>query len=174
MSVGFEARPNGLSMISCYALCQGVAGGGSSVDPVIAAIAAGAAAGLTSTASQAVRDAYGALRSLLLDRFPQVDLRPLEELPDSRFKQDSLAEDLSRFGASRDADVVRLAQALAEAIAREAPHAAATVGVDLEHIRGEFLTIQRIEGGVRARDVETSGGIGITEVRAPGGLDPNR
>jgi hypothetical protein len=143
------------------------------MDPVTAAIAAGAAAGLTTTASQAVRDAYQALKDLLQRRFPRIDVRPLEELPDSPAKQASLDEDLVRLGAARDAEVVRLAETLVMAIAREAPQAAAGVGVDLGRVRGEFLNIQRIEGGVRAHDVETTGGIAITDVRAAGGPDPN-
>jgi hypothetical protein len=98
----------------------------------------------------------------------------VEELPESRSKQESLAEDLVRFGADRDAEVVLLAEALAEMIAREAPHAAARVGVDLERVKGEFLEIRRVEGGgVRVRDAETAGGITITDVRAVGGPDPN-
>jgi len=143
------------------------------VDPVTAAIVAGAAAGLTSVASQAVRDAYAGLKALLAARFPRVDVRPVEEVPDSAAKQASLAKDLARFGADRDAEVVRLAEALVAAIAREAPQAAARVGVDLERVKGQFLDIQRVEGGVRAHDVQTSGGIRITDVRAGGGPDPN-
>ena len=144
------------------------------MDPVTAAIAAGAAAGLTATASSAVRDAYEALKAVLEARFPRVDVRPLEELPDSRSKQASLAEDLERFGADRDEDVVQLARALAEVIAREAPQAAARAGVDLERIRAQFVDIHRIDGGVHAHDVETTGGIRISDVGYPRGPDPNR
>lgn len=143
------------------------------MDPITAAIVAGAATGLTSTVSLAVRDAYDGLKRLLAARFPRLDLAPVEELPNSRSKQESLAEDLVRFGADRDAEVVRLAEALTEAIAREAPQAAARVGVDLERVKGQFLEIRRVQGGVRVRDAETSGGITITDVRAGGGPDPN-
>jgi hypothetical protein len=143
------------------------------MDPVTAAIVAGAAAGLTSTASQGVRDAYESIKSILVARFPRIDVRPVEELPNSPAKQASLAEDLARFGADRDAEMVHLAEALVAAITREAPQAAASVGVDLERVKGQFLNIQRVEGGVRTREVETSGGITITDVTAPGGPDPN-
>ena len=143
------------------------------MDPITAAIVAGAAAGLTSTVSRAVRDAYDGLKGLLSARFPRVDLAPVEELPDSPSKQESLAEDLVRFGADRDAEVLRLAEALTVVIAREAPQAAARVGVDLERVKGQFLEIRRVQGGVRVRDAETSGGITITDVQAGGGSDPN-
>lgn len=120
------------------------------MDPVIAALAAGAAAGLTNATSQAVLDAYAALEAALRERFPQVDVRPLERLPESRAKQASLAEDLARSGAVRDAEVVRLALALLGVVERHAPQAAAMAGVDLGRVRAEYLA-----------------------VRAPGGPDPN-
>jgi len=144
----------------------------SRMDPITAAIVAGAAAGLTSTASQAVRDAYQALKDVIRHRFPRVDIAPVEELPESSAKQASLSEDLVRFGADQDADVVRLAEALVLAIEREAPQAADRVGVDLGRVRGEFLTIRRVSGGVRAQEVDTTGGIEITDVTESGGPVP--
>jgi hypothetical protein len=87
----------------------------SSMD-LVTAIAAGAAAGVSRTASQAVRDAYEALKTLLRTRFPRVDVAPLEELPGSAAKQASLAEDLARFDVDRDAEVMRLTFALVAAV----------------------------------------------------------
>ncbi len=144
------------------------------VDPVAAAITAGAAAGLTSVASQAIRGPYDALKVALLLRFPQIDVRPLEQLPRLQANQAALAEDLDRYGAARDDELVRLAQALVEVIAREAPQVASDVGVDLEGVKGQFLNIHRVEGRVLAHEVETRGGITITDVRVAGGSDPNR
>ncbi len=181
---GTSARPSASQLIvesTAVALCSPlphrIAGRAeeSSMDPVTAAIAAGAAAGLTASASQAVLDAYEALKSALHDRYPRVDVGPLEELPDSEAKQASLAEDLTRYGAARDTEVVRLAFTLVAVIAREVPQAASRVGVDLERVKGEFVNIQRVEGGVKAHDLTTTGGgITITDVRAGGGPDPNR
>jgi hypothetical protein len=145
------------------------------VEPITAALAAGAAAGLTGVATQAVKDAYGLLKSALLARFPKVDLAPLEERPSSQAKQTSLAEDLETAGADRDLVILQLAQALVEAIEREAPQAATSAGVDLERVKGEFVNVQRVAGQVRFRDVEaTRGGINVTDVGQPGGPDPNR
>jgi hypothetical protein len=59
----------------------------SSLDSITDAIVAGAAAGLTSTASQAVRDAYERLKALLGRRFPWIGVRLVEELPNSSAKQ---------------------------------------------------------------------------------------
>jgi hypothetical protein len=58
------------------------------------------------------------------------NVAPLEERPSSTAKQASLAEDLEAAGADRDPEILRLAQALVEAIEREAPQAAASSGVD--------------------------------------------
>jgi len=144
------------------------------MDPVTAAIALGASAGLASTTSQAVRDAYNALKALISERFPRVDLGPIQELPNSKSKQAALAEDVDRSGAASDADIVRQAFAVLAAVAREAPQVAARIGVDLEHVKAEFVNIQRVDGGVTARDVTATGGVTITDVRAGGGPDPNR
>jgi hypothetical protein len=147
------------------------------MEPITAALAAGAAAGLTAVASQVVKDAYGRLKAVLAARFPQVQthVQALETRPGSQAKQASLAEELAEVGAERDAELLQLAQALVEAIEREAPEAAAQAGVDLARVKAQFLNIQRVSGGVHVRDAEmTGGGINITDVGRPGGPDPNR
>ncbi len=147
------------------------------MEPITAALAAGAAAGLTAVASQAVKDAYGRLKAALAARFPQVQMhvQALEARPDSQAKQASLTEELAETGAERDAELLQLAQVLVEAIEREAPQAAASAGVDLERVKAEFLNVQWVGGGVRVRDAEmTGGGINITDVGTAGGPDPNR
>jgi len=145
------------------------------MDPITAALAAGAAAGLTGVATQAVTDTYGLLKSALLARFPKVNVAPLEERPSSAAKQASLAEDLEAAGADRDPEILQLARALVEAVEREAPQAAASAGVALERVKAEFLNVQRVVGPVRVKDAEmTGGGINITDAGTPGGPDPNR
>lgn len=146
------------------------------MDPITAALAAGAAAGLTQVAAEAIKDAYGRLKAALADKFPQVTVhvQALEARPDSPAKQGSLTEELAEVGAERDVELVQLAKTLVEAIEREAPQAAIRAGVDLERVKGQFLNVQRVEGGVRVRDAEmTGGGINITDVGRPAGPDPN-
>jgi hypothetical protein len=145
------------------------------LDPLTAALTVGAAAGVTGVATQAVRDAYDALKSALRAGFPKVDLRPLEERPTSLAKQASLAEDLEEARADQSPEILQLARSLLEVVQREAPEAAASTGVDLERVRGEFVNVQRVAGRVRFRDVEAmSGGVNITDVGSAGGADPNR
>lgn len=79
-------------------LCPCREGGLELVDPIIAALAAGAVAGLSGLATQAVEDAYARLKAALGARFPQLDLhvQALEARPDSESRQSSLAESWSR------------------------------------------------------------------------------
>ena len=63
-----------------------------------------------------------------------------------------------------------------DVIDREAPQAAVSAGVDLEHVRAEFVSIEGASGGttgVRGRDWETKGGISIRDAHGGRGPDPN-
>ncbi len=107
------------------------------MDPITAALAAGAAAGLTGVAAQAIQDAYGRLTAVLTGRFPRlaVHVQALETRPDSQVKQSSLAEELVEVDAQLDVEVLQLARILLEAIERESPEAIVRAGVDLAHVR---------------------------------------
>jgi hypothetical protein len=147
------------------------------VDPITAAIAAGAAAGLTGVAAQAVKDAYGRLKATLIARCPQarIHVQALEERPDSQYKQSSLAEELFEAGADHDAELLQLAQLLLATIEREAPVRAA---IDLEDLKaGGSVDIKETHGddvGVRGRNWDAQGDVHISGVRGGGGSDPNR
>ncbi len=150
------------------------------MDPITAALAAGAAAGLTDVATQAVKEAYGRLKAALAARHPavQVHVQALEARPDSSVKQSSLSEELAEVGAERDAELRELAEALLQAIEREAPQAAARVGIDLKRVKaGGSLNIEDAEGadvGVRGRDLDVARDITIRGARGARGPDPNR
>jgi hypothetical protein len=143
------------------------------LDPIIAALAAGAEAGVTSVTTLAIKDLYGRLKAAVGARHPEAEagIEALEAEPRSATRQIALSELLADAGA--DTETVRLAEALFEEIEHQAPQAASRVGIDLAQVKALFLEIRRIDGGVRARDVETVGGITITDVQA-GGLDPKR
>jgi hypothetical protein len=90
------------------------------MDPIsliIAALAAGAIAGVKDTASQAVTDAYTGLKSLLRRRFAgnqqaEAALDQAERQPGS--DQAPLAEHLRAAGADSDEELIRTARALLE------------------------------------------------------------
>ena len=79
------------------------------MDPItfiVAALAAGAAAGLTSTAEEAVKDAYSGLKQWIQDRYSGVELAVLEKDPKSPTRRDLLAEELQTADAGADAELV--------------------------------------------------------------------
>ena len=147
------------------------------MDPITAALAAGAAAGMTKVASEAVTDAYGRLKAAIAARFPKlgVHVEALEARPDSKNKQSSLAEELGDASAVQDPELLRLAQALLEVIRQQAPEGAIRAGVDLEKVRaGGSIVIEDAAGGdvgVRGHDLQVTGDITVKGAR--GGSDPN-
>lgn len=142
------------------------------MDPVtliVSALALGASAGLKSTVTTAIGDAYSALRRILGERYRGVDLTPVERRPESAAKRDSLAEDLDVAGAGADTELLAAARLLIEQVSSHAPEAAAVVGVDLERVHAAALRIATVESagtGVRVRDSEFAGDVDIRDVRA--------
>jgi hypothetical protein len=88
------------------------------MDPIsliIAALAAGAIAGVKDTAGQAVKDAYAGLKALIRRRFsgnPEAEaaLGQAERQPES--DQAPLAQHLQAAGAADDEELIRAAQAV--------------------------------------------------------------
>ena len=71
------------------------------MDPItviVAALAAGAAAGLKPTAEQAIKDAYAGLKALILARYNRAApaLDQLEQAPESKARRAVVEEDLGR------------------------------------------------------------------------------
>jgi hypothetical protein len=92
--------------------------GGVGMDPItliVTALAAGAALGLTDTASSAVKDSYAGLKALVRRRLAG---RPDAELVLARHEQTPetwqapLMEELNQAGAGHDANLVAAAEAL--------------------------------------------------------------
>lgn len=135
---------------------------------VVSAIAVGALAGLTDSASAIVKDAYASLRTLITSRYPQVDVSPVEEKPASSAKRASLAEDLTEVGAAEDSDLLDAALEVVAAIKASDAAAGPAVGVDLERVEAAALRIRSVtsEGtGVRIRGGQFTGEIDIGDVR---------
>jgi len=143
------------------------------VSLVVAALVAGAAAGLKDQAQSAVRDAYQVLKRLILERH-QVDVEPLERKPESAAKQDSLREDLADAEVGQDGEVLAAAQRLVDTVREHDAAAARAVGVNLEDVAAGFIQISGIEvrgaaTGVDVHRVQAGGGIVITNVRVDRG-----
>jgi hypothetical protein len=88
------------------------------MDPIsliVAAPAAGASAAVKDTASQAVKDAYGALKALLRNRLggdprSEAELDRVEQRPDA--DPQALKQPLRAVGAERDEELIRTARDL--------------------------------------------------------------
>jgi hypothetical protein len=151
------------------------------MDPLtslVTALAAGAAAALQSTVEQGVKDGYAALKALIQRKYARVNVDQLEANPSSKSRRGVVEEDLKAAGAERDEEVLRQAEALLEAIQRQAPETTVAIGVDLQEIEGAALAIRRVMAtgtGIKVEQGKFSGDITIEDVQAggSGGRLPN-
>jgi hypothetical protein len=104
---------------------------------ILAAIAAGATAGLTDTAKTAIGDAYAGLKALLKRKFggeskmlETVD--KLEADPESAGWKESLGKEASKAGANQDQDLIAAAEVvlakLKELPAKQQQHIQTAIG----------------------------------------------
>jgi hypothetical protein len=145
------------------------------MDPItviLTALATGAAAGVTSTATDAIKDAYGALKSLVKARYATVRVDALEKKPDSKSSQRRVEEDLKQTDAGSDQDLVRLAQQLIALIREAAPETAQVVGLNIEGFEAGELLVEDVESsgtGVSVRDTKVTGRAEFKNVRGGSG-----
>lgn len=93
------------------------------------ALVAGAATALKDTTTQAVKDAYNALKNLIARKFAHVApvsaaLTMVESKPDDTARRQMLEDELKVARVDQDGEVLKLAQTLAEAIKQHAPQVA--------------------------------------------------
>ena len=74
---------------------------------ILTALVAGAAAGATEAAGQAVKDGYAALKALVVSKFGKQSsvegaLNGVENSPDSKIWQEALKEELAKVQADKD------------------------------------------------------------------------
>jgi hypothetical protein len=145
------------------------------MDPVtfiVAALAAGAAAGLSATAEDAIRDAYAGVKQWIQERYAGVDLANLEKNPSSASRQGTLAEELNESGAVDDPELLEQVQELRDALARNeaARQAAQVIGVRLDDVVVERdVTIEDVEAsgpGVEGTGLDIGGSLTIRNIKA--------
>ena len=147
------------------------------ISAIVAALAAGATAAFKDTASEAVKDAYGAVKSLIKKQFGSVDVEQLEKNPESAGRQATVKEELEATDAASSKELLAAAQALLEKIESLGPREAAATGVDLEKIKAANIAIRDVAAsgsGVVARNVEASGDLTIENVRVGGAEPPKK
>ena len=142
------------------------------MDPItiiMTALASGAAAGLKPTAEKAIKDAYEGIKKFIKKKYSKVSVDMLENDPSDVARQEVVKKDLEKVDASSDADLLRQAKVVLEAVQQYAPETASAVGVSLEDIKGASLTIDDIIAsgtGVSVKKAEFEGDIKISGVRA--------
>jgi len=125
------------------------------ITTLVSALIAGAAAALKPTAETAVKDAYNALKTLILSRWKKINVELLESDPKSKSRQEVIREDIQEAGAANDSQVLDLAETLLEIIRVHQPQDAKSVGVDLKVLSGKKLLIDNIQSngdGVRVQN----------------------
>jgi hypothetical protein len=146
------------------------------ITSIVMALALGAAAGLKPVAAQAIKDGYAGLKALITRKYAQVKVDQLEANPTSKNRRGVVEEELAAAGADQDAEVLRQAQALLEAIRHQAPETATAIGVELKDIEGAALAIRRVTAagtGVKVERAKMSGDITIEDVTAQGSGEPH-
>ena len=142
------------------------------MDPItiiVTALALGAAAGIKSTAEQAVKDAYNSIKALIHRKYPQVSIDLLESDPTSLDRQMVMKEGFEKTEVSQDEEVLLAAKAFLDIIVSRAPYVAPAIGVDLEDIKGASLKIEDIIAtgkGVKVKGADIGGDIAIKGVKA--------
>ncbi|MBB3084673.1 hypothetical protein [Geodermatophilus sabuli] len=145
------------------------------VSVIVTAVVLGASAGLQDTASQAVKDAYAALKRLFGERYQHVSVTPLESKPESEPKRLSLAEDLTAANANEDAELLEAARRLISAVREHEPTVATARGIDLARLEAEAVRIRDVRSrdtGVHGQDWKVNSEIEITGITA--GIEEER
>ena len=137
-----------------------IIGGSAFMEPVTTAIVAALSSGGTfvfeKAATEAVKDAYAAVKVWIHDRYPDanVSVDQLEKQPASKARQEVVGEDLERAGASTDTKLVKLAQILVVLIRKQAPDVARSIGVDLGELDQANVTFGNVLAGKGAIGVK--------------------
>lgn len=112
------------------------------------ALALGAAAALKETASGASRDAYKALKNLIVKKFgPMPAVDALESAPSSVKKREAAAEDLG--AAAMDAEICKAAKELTQVTRRDDPEVSQVTGIVFEDV---VARIAEIDGVISSGD----------------------
>ena len=140
---------------------------------IVAALVAGAAAGIGDTAGQAVKDAYGAIKQWLKEKYPDVRVARIEVNPSDMSRQEGLRQDLEDAGAKADAALFEHAKVLLLAIDKDA--AARTlvernVTINLSDVTAAAVRLNRLTAAdsvnVEIHKTSSAGDIEISELHS--------
>jgi hypothetical protein len=139
------------------------------VSVIVQALVAGAATGLQPTVSKVITDAYGALKSLVSEKF-DVSVSSLERKPTDKARQDIVKEDITASDAAEDVEVLELSQRLLQALHTHHPEVEGIVGVNLKDLVTQAsVAIRRVTssgGGVSLSHAQIGGELVIEDINS--------
>src|SRR5690242_19512837 len=124
------------------------------MDPITTALAAGAAILLKGIASEAVKDAYGGLKHLLVSSLASI--ANLEEDPDDEDYRKATEKEIQKKGLADDPAILKKAQELTLAIGREPPARLAVAGIEIGDVHAaRDIIVKRLNaaGNIRLTNV---------------------
>jgi hypothetical protein len=102
----------------------------------------------------------------------------LEEQPASKARQMAVGEDLEREGASKDTELLKLAQTVVDVIRTQAPDTARSIGIDvgeLDEVNATFGNVLAGKGATGVKvDRATGGSLQFGDVTATSGNDSGK
>lgn len=113
---------------------------------IVAALTAGAVAGVTDASKKAIADAYDALKGLLKKKFGHESevvksVERLETRPDSTSRQGTLAEEVADAKAAHDPEILQAAQTLLDQV-KEQPGG----GQHIQNVIGNYNAVVQGSG----------------------------
>lgn len=125
------------------------------VSAIVGALVAGATAAASDTASQAIKDAYQGLKTLLTDTYKLASTALLEKKPSSSVAQEAVEEEIRDTPAiaADPTPVLEKAKVLHDALNQEPPETLTALGIDIEKFKvAGNLIAERVRGGIRGKD----------------------
>jgi hypothetical protein len=122
---------------------------------ITTAVAVGGAAGAKATAEHAVKDAYAALKSLLVKKFGKKGdtagaIKNVEANPESKARRAVLREELEAAGAGKDQEVVDKATDLLKLVESRSPGATGGLVGQIDAAGGKVVVVVGdIHGGFK-------------------------
>jgi hypothetical protein len=136
---------------------------------ITAALAFAGGEAAKTVVAESVADAYRAMKEFLSRKYPEVDLTPVEKVPESKSRQAVLVEDLTNSNAAADPDFSPLAKRVVDAVAIEMRKSGPVTGVQLDYFEAASLRIDDVIAtgtGVLIKKGRIAGPAEFTRVRA--------
>ncbi len=136
---------------------------------IVTALALGAAAGISSSAEQAIKDCYFSIKALVNRKFPHVDLAPLELDPKSKSRRQMIMEELARANAFNDRELLEEVGKLLQVLLNYSNINQEVVGIKIEEVEALSLKIKDVlssGSGILIAKSKFSGDITLQGIKA--------